>query len=140
MKKQLIPLLIILNSVCWGQGSGYRLTSANTNNICTCNPIEIYIDSTTIQDSLTAEKFFDDSLGNHYMVEYRYVEPREIGKDSAGIRGLHAHFIAVCTIVLFKGNNKITVLGGYKAIYSTHDCASDNSALWLNRLYSKNKK
>lgn len=101
------------------------------------------------EDSLTAERFFLDSTGGQYMVEYRYVEPEvvlnllgNINTDSAtAIAHQHQHYIAICSIVKYRGNKSQTILSNYKAIYSPVECAADNTKLWLKRLYDfKNSK
>lgn len=97
------------------------------------------------QDSLTAERFLGDSLGNSYVVEYRYKDDDEVDKwllDTMGVtrkdslNGInHKHYYAKCSITKFYGNKKILVVGGIQCIYSPTDCPADNSRLWMRRLY-----
>lgn len=90
-----------------------------------------------LQDSLTAERFFLDSLGNQYMVNYLYERKEVLTLDhyDEKTRTDHNHYIAICSIVKWKGNKSQVVMSGYKAIYSPVECASDNGKLWLKRLY-----
>jgi len=82
------------------------------------------------QDSLTAERFFADSLGNQYMVIYRYV-----WDDSAMER-----FPAICDVVKFKGNKRQTIISNFKAMYTLKETPADNTKLWLKRLYDYQNK
>lgn len=91
------------------------------------------------QDSLTAEKFFDDSLGNHYMCEYRYSPTRQFPLEDTGSMKSHYHCIAIVSIIKFHGNKQQTIISNIKAIYSPTECSSDNKELWLKRLYQYQK-
>lgn len=109
----------------------------------------------TEADSLTAERFFSDSLGNQYMIEYRYVKDNGalfiIKEDSSTFLEnaiiiddnkvkAHQHYIAICSIIAYKGNRQQTIKSGIKAIYSPTECSSDEPKLWLKRLYDYNNK
>jgi len=104
------------------------------------------------EDSLTASRFITDSIGNEYMVEYRYGSSDSLkskwggmGQDAAyrpdtslwistSHMYSHMHYIALCSIIKFKGNKQQVIMSGIKAIYSPTDCSSDNEKLWLERL------
>lgn len=93
------------------------------------------------QDSLTAERFFTDSLGNKFMCEYRYAPYSTLPGTDYESKGEHEHYIAICSIIAYKGNRKSTIASNIKAIYSPVECSADSPKLWLKRLYDiQNKK
>lgn len=95
------------------------------------------------EDTLTADRFIEDSLGNGYEIEYRYSthwgSPNAVEGGDAGEE--HGHWIALVNIIQFKGNKQHTIAKDIKAVYSPVECVSDNRELWLKRLYEiQNKK
>lgn len=99
-------------------------------------------------DTLIASRFLSDSLGRTFEIEYRYVENKSdtikgdswhLNKNSES--SYHTHYIALVTIISFKGNKRKIIAENIKSIYSPVDCSADCPALWLKRLYQiLNKK
>lgn len=112
----------------------------------------IIIDSTTSSDTLTAERLIEDSLGNHYMVEYRYAEVEEYYKTDTVFEKItmgkyqvepsHSHYIALVNIIKYNGNRQTTIAKNIKAIYSPTECSADNVTIWKQKIneYLKQKR
>lgn len=97
------------------------------------------------QDSLQAERFFTDSIGNQYMVEYRYAYDRKLTVDTLSDTTTtlhHYHYVANCKIIKYNGNRQTTIMKNIKAIYSPTPCSADNVTLWKQKIneYLKGKK
>lgn len=101
------------------------------------NPFDLIRQDT---DTLTAERFIQDSLGNNYEIEYRYAnEPDSVryflGIIQHGQPKLHEHHVALVNILKYRGNKQTIIGSNIKAIYSPNECSSDNTKLWLKRVY-----
>ncbi len=147
MKKLLTIVLITIGSLCYGQdwaGNVPVVMRKAPSRICSMPRIIVsyYKDGVLIYshelpchysgDSLTSERFFEDSIGNSYLVEYKYADD-DIAKATSDLD--HRHHISNCSIVKFQGNKQKTIFSNIKAIYSPVECVSDNRELWLKRLY-----
>lgn len=140
MKKIIIPilLLITISSICYGQmrDTSYfdgcnTVTCSNGN----CSVTLLYcggaipLDDVYLEDTLTADRLIEDSIGRTYQIEYRYVNHIKFDDTE------HAHYFAIVSISQFKGNKQKVLYSNIKAIYSPVECVSDNRELWLKRLY-----
>lgn len=138
--KPLFTSLILLMSVI-GKGQTAKADGYKAYNGAIILPNGSVDDSSSylISDSLTAERHIKDSLGNWYMVEYRYGD-LDIIIQHDSLKFNHRHHIANCSIVSYKGNKTKIIADNIKAIYSPTNCEADNDKLWLKRLYElKNK-
>lgn len=117
--KIIIAALLIVVSISSGMG---QVTKVNVT--------EIDLDT----DTITANRFIEDSIGNSYEIEYHYLNTINFPNDE------HAHYISLVNITAFKGNKQHTIAANIKAIYSPVECVSDNRELWLKRLYQIQKK
>lgn len=146
--KKLLTLILIVISYSVGMGQ---------QSVPVWSPF-VYDTILIATDTLTASRFIEDSIGNGYEIEYRFVmsetsaTPRatllytpDVFNDKDSLPSLretiHTHYISLVNIIAFKGNKQHTIASNIKAIYSPVECVSDNRELWLKRLYEfQNKK
>lgn len=138
MKKTLTIALILFSYIGMGQ-----VAVSNPSGHATISEPTPYSE----EDTLTAERFIEDSIGNSYEIEYRYVMDKHdglliIGDSLDGTIGkAHRHYISIVNIIAYHGNKQKVIFSNIKAIYSPVECVADNRELWLKRLYEyQNKK
>lgn len=114
MKKIFIPLFIVINAVCYGQG-----------------------------DSALQEKYFKYSQQNKntYLLEYRFAWADAF--DAKIEAPMHFHVPASITITWFYGNNK-SILGIVNGVFSSTKCeppdSADDQERWVTQVIKNHKR
>ena len=115
MKQTLTIIIILFNTLCYGQEV---MVNGFHNGIVGGH----IVSEGLIQDSLTAERFIEDSIGNSYEIQYRYngvdfFNEKYTDFDKQKLSP-HTHYIALVNIIKYHGNKQQTIFSNIKAIYS----------------------